>query len=224
MLNETLYSLIKTYATESHESLRIEAASLSKDTLLGVFIDLLTAYMNDNNSSALREMVTVKLSGYVLHEKKLGYNGYRQSVADGPKDFCEAKPKNARRDESGRVREKLNANGNISDYTFERHAKNLVNKPTFLLSGFVDGVLIYVIKLPFEDLSPALEAQLNQRFKNRERAKNEYLRSASFSYKDFKNSSNATVVFITPKLAEFQDAINSRFYAWLDKQQKKVNE
>ena len=39
---------------------------------------LTVQYINDKNSSTIREFITTVISGYMHHETKIGYNGFRQ--------------------------------------------------------------------------------------------------------------------------------------------------
>jgi hypothetical protein len=60
-----------------------------------MLVDLLTMYINDKNSSTIREFITVTLAGYEHKERKIGYNGFKQGVFDHEKTIkCEAKPRN----------------------------------------------------------------------------------------------------------------------------------
>lgn len=43
-------------------------------------VDLLTMYINDKNSSTIREFITVTLAGYEHKEGKTGYNGFKQDT------------------------------------------------------------------------------------------------------------------------------------------------
>jgi hypothetical protein len=76
-MNKTLEHLILLYAMGDPATLREQIDGLNKDILASTFVDLLTIYINDENSSSLRELITVRLAGYELSEGKLGYNGYR---------------------------------------------------------------------------------------------------------------------------------------------------
>ncbi len=74
---------------------------LSKPSLIALFIDLLTLYFNDKNSSRLRELTTLWVCGFQPNTEKLGYNGYR------------IKPQN-----TDDPKKKLNGGGSFNDYTF----------------------------------------------------------------------------------------------------------
>ena len=58
-MNATLSKIIKSYSTDKHSKYISELHNLSKDRLIAIFTDLLTTYINDKNSSTLREYLTV---------------------------------------------------------------------------------------------------------------------------------------------------------------------
>lgn len=143
-MNIELAEVIKLYATINPIELNNYLLGKSKNTLIALLTDLLTIYMNDRNSSMLREFLTVTIAGYEHTEGKIGYNGYKQnSFISGKPVKCEAKPKNINTSEG--VKRKLNGGGNFSDYTFERLERDLQENLNILVSGFVDGKLIYRI-------------------------------------------------------------------------------
>ena len=128
-MNQELANVIKIYATGKHIDLSKYLIGKSKDTLIGILVDLLTMYINDKNSSTIREFVTVNLAGYKHKEGKIGYNGFKQDAFVSSKTLkCEAKPKNfdtteLEKFENGERRttpSKLHGGGNFTDYTFGR--------------------------------------------------------------------------------------------------------
>ena len=88
---------------------------IDKGALVRYFIELLTRYANDVNSSTLRELITTLKAGYEPQpsRRKLGYNGV---TSQG--NPCEVKPVNI----SGESGNKLNGGGSFSDFTYERLA------------------------------------------------------------------------------------------------------
>ena len=94
-MNLELSEILKLYSTKEHQELNKYLIGKSKDNLISVVLDLLTMYINDKNSSTIREFITVSLSGYKHSEDKIGYNGYKQDSFIPKKTLkCEAKPKN----------------------------------------------------------------------------------------------------------------------------------
>lgn len=223
-MNAQLADLIQTYAIDSHINLNTKLLSLSKDNLIAVFSDLLTMYINDKNSSTIREFITVNLAGYTHNTKKIGFNGYRQNSI-GQTINCEAKPKNI---ESLAFLEckqglrktkpaKLNGGGNFTDYTWARLSKDKKENPNILTSGFVDGRLIFVLEFSFNQKAfiERLEQQLSNKFPNGD-VSGLYLRSASFSFKDYKHC-NIKIVFVAPKdiLTTLKEYIDKELFAFL---------
>ncbi len=135
-MNKELAEIVKIYATKSDKELIEYLLGKSKNNLIAVLIDLITIYINDKNSSTLREFITVTLAGYKHTEGKIGYNGYKQNVYGKPLK-CEAKPQNIRSD----GKRKLNGGGNFTDYTHERLERDLQENLNMLVSGFIDGKL-----------------------------------------------------------------------------------
>ncbi len=193
----------------------------SKDDLVALFNALLTIYINDKNSSTLREFITITLAGYTHNEKKIGYNGFKQSVSVGCEPIaCEAKPKNINTEDekTRKTKRKLDGGGNFTDYTPERLKKDLKANPNLLASGFIDGQLIYVLEFPFKTASfvKCLKQKLNKRFKNKSREKGTFLRSASFNCNDYIDSKNLKVIYLNKKaLQENEHYFNKKLYKYL---------
>ena len=226
-MNRDLIELIKLYTKSCHKEVSGFLLEKSKDTLVAMINDLLTIYINDKNSSTIREFITVNLAGYQHSSKKIGYNGYKHSsLVGGESIMCEAKPKNFNSEEYLKFKnkerktspDKLNGNGNFTDYTWHRFEKDKVTNVNMLVSGFVDGKLIYIIEFPFssKDFVDNLERQLIKRFPNGDKTNN-YLRGASFNFNHFINSANLKIVYLLNKksLADYKDYINHQFYLWL---------
>lgn len=209
----------------------------SKDTLIGMLVDLLTMYINDRNSSTIREFITVTLAGYQHKHGKIGYNGFRQDIfIPGKTIKCEAKPKNIdteefekyTRGERKTLPTKLNGGGNFTDYTPQRLEKDKKEKDlNMLVSGFVDGRLVYIIEFPFNCPSflKNLEYQI-QKWKNKLKGsrsiKGQFLRSATFDYRHFIGCSKLKIVFLLSKkeLSKYKRFISSGFYNFLIKNAK----
>jgi hypothetical protein len=90
-----------------------------------------------------------------------------------------------------------------------------------LVSGFVDGKLIYILEFPFkcESFVSKLKKQLNKAFvENQEgRKKGQYLRSANFDFKDYIDCEDLKVVFCLSKseLKKYKNYIVRDFYEFL---------
>jgi hypothetical protein len=199
-MNQELVNIIRLYSTGTHAELNNYLLGKSKYTLIGMLVDLLTMYINDKNSSTIREFITVALAGYSHKEGKIGYNGFKQDAfIPGRTLKCEAKPKNFDTEEFEKYKRgerktcpaKLNGGGNFTDYTPARLEKDKREKDlNMLISGFVDGKLIYIIEFPFmsSDFVKNLEIKIQKwqrKLKGSKSIKGQFLRSADFDYKDF---------------------------------------
>lgn len=218
-MNKELPELLKLYSIGTHQALSSYLVGKSKDTLIAVLLDLVTMYINDKNSSTLREYLTVTLAGYTHKEKKIGYNGFKQDSFSGKTINCEAKPKNV--DTNSSSPSKLTGYGNFSDYTFARLTKDLnEDNLNMLVSGFVDGRLIYIIEFPFScpSFSDNLKKQLMKRFPGGKDISTEYLRSASFHYRHFIDCEDLKIIYIASKneLVKYKQYIVKDFYSYLD--------
>lgn len=199
-MNRDLGEAIKVYATKPHKELSSFLVGKSKDQLIALFVDLLTAYINDRNSSTLREFLVVSLAGYKHHDAKIGYNGFKQSTAIGGKTIaCEAKPQNINTEDNKnrKTKRKLNGGGNFTDYSNKRLAKDLKENPNMLIAGFVNGELMYILEAPFKTPSfvKKLKKQIKRRFPHGDKS-GEFLRSANFDFRDFKDSKTLRVAYL----------------------------
>ncbi len=210
-MNENLKKAIMLYATESTEKLFEYLNGLSKPSLIGTFIDFLTVYLNDKNSSKLRELITLWIAGCKPNLEKLGYNGYKMDIESGKRIECEVKPQNV-----DKKNKKLNGGGSFNDYTPERFQKDLEKNPTILVSGFVKGKLIFVFAFPFRCLREKLSSILNKKFGENRRKKGEYVRSASFSFKDYKNCPDLKIVYIRKDWQKFRNFLTKDIIKFLE--------
>ena len=218
-MNKELVEILKLYSIGTHGELSSYLIGKSKDTLSGILVDLITMYINDKNSSTIREFITVTLAGYNHEEKKIGYNGFKQDAFSGKTIKCEAKPKNV--DTNSESIDKLKGYGNFSDYTFARVERDKQEDDLkMLVSGFVDGRLVYILEFPFSypTFVENLERQLMRRFPKGEDIPNEYLRSASFGYRHFIYYKDLKIVYISSKneLQRHQQYVVRDFYKFLE--------
>ena len=184
--------------------------SLDKDSLVSCFSEILIRYANDVNSSTLRELVTILKAGYEpqLLGAKLGYNG---TTSQGKP--CEAKPVNIRSD-SGK---KLNGGGNFSDFTYERMDRYQNDGVMMLISGFVDGRLIYILEFPFSysEFVNRLGRQLQRHFARGRRAPGQFLRSAQFSFRHYKNCPELKIIYKDPQLSDYREFLTVNIFGFL---------
>lgn len=223
-MNKELAETLKTYSTKSHPDFTNRLVNLSKESLISLFTDLLTMYINDKNSSTIREYITVTIAGYLHSEKKIGFNGFKQSsIIGGVPIACEAKPKNVSSEDFKSYQNKerksrpqiLNGSGNFNDYTHARFKKDKKINPHLLVSGFVDGKLIYILEFPFKTKTflNKLNNQLKKHFPNGDE-KGRYLRGANFSYQDYIDDKNLNLVFVLDikELEDYKQYFDKKFY------------
>ncbi len=225
-MNKELAEVLKIYSTKSHADFSRRLIDSSKETIISLFTDLLTMYINDRNSSTLREFLTVTIAGYNHNPHKIGFNGFKHATAGKP-IACEAKPKNIntgdyKEYEDGKRATKppsLNGSGNFTDYTFARLKKDIKENPNVLSSGFVDGKLIYILEFPFKTKTfvDKLKKQLKKRFHAGRDISGEFLRSANFRFNDFTNSPLLKVIYVLPKseLNSYKKIIAKDFFKFL---------
>lgn len=224
-MNNELYEVIKVYATKSHKELDLLLLDKSKDQLIALFNGLITIYINDKNSSLLREYITVSLAGYVPTNTKIGYNGFKQSTQIGGSAIaCEAKPQNLNSEDNSKRKNprRLNGGGNFTDYTHKRLTKDKKENPAMLISGFVDGELIYVLEFPFicSSFVKRLKNQIEKRFPNGDKT-GEYLRSANFTFEHYKNCGELKVIYLEKeKLEKNKKQLTQKYYDFLFKKLK----
>lgn len=158
------------FMTESEEKF---TKFIESNNPLVILKNLLRTYVNDKNSSFLREMVTCSVAGYSHSTAKLGYDG---SFGEIP---CEVKPQNVIIDSNNR----LNMGGNFTDFTWRKFKKCQEDELRMLMSGFVEGKLVYILEFPFNNdkFKSHLLSKLNKFLPNGDE-KNRYIRSCSWSF------------------------------------------
>lgn len=218
-MNRDLLQLIEDYATKQHSDINPDLLGKSKDNLISILLDLLTIYFNDLNSSTIRELVVAVVAGYEPSTKKLGYNGFRQNTPTGTIEYCEIKPRNFRTDSTAKKPTKLNGGGNFTDYTWKRFKKHQEENPNMLIAGFVDGHLIYIFGFSFceQSFTSRLEEQLKHRFPDGD-IEGEYGRSASFTFKHYKDADSLETIYIASKqeLTKAKSCITGPVFNYLE--------
>lgn len=209
-MTQNLQELIKIYALDSHINFNTHLLGQSKDTLIALLSELLTLYINDKNSSTIREILSVSLAGYTHNTEKIGFNGFKQDSFGSPIN-CEAKPKNIRSNST----KKLNGGGNFTDYTWKRFTRDKKSNLNLVISGFVDGKMLYCFEFPFASTGFLihLQEQLTKRFPNGD-IMGQYLRSASFSFKHYKDA-QIRIVYVCEKLEEYQQSLEKSLFEFL---------
>lgn len=168
------------------------------------YSDLLDSYLNDLNSSRLRQDITCHVIGLKTNNNKLGY--------DSDDSYDEIKPKNVSSTKTKKT--KLDCSGSYSDLTHKRHHKYISDNAMIHSSGFVDGKLMYIIKVPYVDLAPHFQRILNDKLPDGD-LPNRYVRSASFGFKQIKECPNVEVEFIRNDIDDYSSFINKELYNYI---------
>ena len=209
-MNHALLNLITTYATRDHAEVRACLLGMSKDLHIAVTTDLLTAYFNDKNSSTLREWVTATLCGYQHQPRKLGYNGYRHD-SFGNIQHCEVKPQNCDTSSGGDSYRTLNGSGNFNGYTHKRFKKDQRENPALLISGFVDGRLVYILEVPFNTpgIVKTIAKKMDHFLPDGDKTSHYVIGGANFAFADYKDSPDLKIRYVEP-LEKLEERANTR--------------
>jgi hypothetical protein len=201
-MRSTLEDIIVKY---SHND--SEFSSLKIDE--GHFMELLKKYLNDKNSSTLRQDIMCVVAGLVSNTNKLGYDG------EGSAD--EMKPKNV--DISNPKSKRLDGRGNYSDMTFKRHSAFCEQDAQIHIGGFVDGKHVFQIRVPYREMNTHFEDQLKKRLPNGDQP-TQYLRSMNFSLTQIKNCNNVVLTYVTQDLEDYRGYMTKTLYTYLTKLQE----
>lgn len=177
---------------------------LSVDRALGhptetrdeLFEELYEIYINDSNSSTLREHITAEVAGCDPIPGKLGRDAKHKLTLEEK----EVKPKNY----TGKA---TNGGGCFNDYTRARYNKDLAANLPIIASLFVNGRLVYAVEFKFEDVAAVLDAQITEKC---ETQSNRYVRSASWTYQDWIDSPNLTIHHLDKEFLQ-QNQIKGEF-------------
>ena len=168
---------------------------LSKEDVIeshgNMTMDFLELYINDSNSSTLREAITCKVLGLDFTGKKLGYDSKHTNE--------EIKPRNAQTSTT----KILDGWGNYSDLTWRRHNKYIADDVIVHVSGFVDGLLMYIVKFKYVDLAPYFQVMLERDLPDGDQ-KHKYVRTAWFTYTNIKDLPSFEIEFIRGNISDFE--------------------
>lgn len=196
--------------TKEHLSIITEYSkgAVTKESLIesyGInYVELLELYLNDLNSSRLRQDITCYVLGLDSNENKLGYDSTTSNDEVKPKNISSKKDKI----------KKLDGGGNYSDLTHRRHEKYLSDNANINVSGFVDGRLMYILKVPYSDLQTHFKRQLDYKLPSGD-VSGVYVRSAQFSFTQIKECPNASVVFVRDDIENYYSYIKEDLYYYI---------
>lgn len=184
---------------------------VEKQRLESALKEVLDIYARDKNSSTLREFITLAMADYRWKMgQKLGFNGWQ--TVKGTRVWAEVKPKNIERGSGN----KFSGNGNFTDFTPERLAEYKKQRLNVLVSCFVDGELALIMEFPFNcpQFTDRLGATLEKRFPGGKRPSGQFLRSAQFNWRHYKDC-NVRLVFLNHELLEADAQVFTRdFRQW----------
>jgi hypothetical protein len=171
-----------------------------------LFVQLLTKYFNDKNSSTLREEVMCYISGNNPNPNKLGYDGEGSVDENKPKNYDTTNPKS----------KKLSGAGNYSDMTLKRNDNFINDNAVIHIGGFVDGKLVYQFKVPYVGLSDHFKKQLDKRLPDGDKP-NHYLRSMNFSLTALKQCDDVELEFLSTDIDQYSGFMTKTLYTYLKK-------
>lgn len=215
MVNKELMNILKAYS-ENHNIYFELISTKSKENIVAILTDLIKITINDKNSSNLREMITAVLTGYIPNEEKIGYDGYK--IENGiKKNFIEIKPKNIYTKENGKLNSKLNGSGNFTDFRWAKLERIKKDDIYMVISGFSHGKIVYILKFKFNtnDFLNKLERQLIKRFPEKKDIEGQWLRSATFGFKDYKNAESLELIYKCQDIENHKKEITKNLYEWL---------
>lgn len=208
MISMELAEIIKQYFIRGPNALIDFLRKSEKKVSIEGLSQILYLYANDKNSSTLREFITLYLANYRPSLRKIGYNGVRGDIK------CDAKPQNI---DSSSKKRRHNGGGNFTDFTYDRLEKYKNQNINIVVSGFVNGRLIFILEFPFV-YSPfynRLKEQLDKKF-HAHIPKGIFLRSANFTYKDYKDCAKLKIIHLNEVLlTKYRGLFTKGFYNFL---------
>lgn len=205
MISKELEKIIIKYFKDGSKSLTDFLTESKRELSINALMQLLDLYANDKNSSTIREYVTVKLANYEPNLKKIGFNGERGD------EKCDAKPFNV--DTS--TNRKNNGGGNFTDFRYARLEKYSKHNLKIIVSGFVDGKLIFILEFPlnYPSFYNKLKSQLDKFYDKKKDKIGTYLRGANFTYKDYKECPDLKRHYLNKELLrEYKKFFTKGFY------------
>jgi len=169
--------------------------------------NIIDAYIDDANSSTLREAITANVCGYKWISEKLGFD----AVDESTEEFKEIKPK---RHSKG----KFDGGGNFSDLTPKRIDQFKETESGMISSYFVDRRLGYVIEFSLFDIIDHIESQV---YKKCVVDGNRYARSTGYNFRHWINSNKLKIHYLNLDLLKEKKCLNKEFEKLLE---QKVND
>lgn len=215
-----LENLITNYSSREENYLRNFFKKNKTQQIIPILEDLLYKTINDKNSSGLRELVTASLAGYIHTSAKLGYDCYKETkITPKPiRQYAEIKPKNLYKINDSKKRiKKLNGQGNFTDLSWKRFDKIVQDQIKMLCSGFIEGQIIYILEFNFNEPTflAKITKQLSKRFPNRQDVVGQWLRSANFSFKDYKDVRSLKILYLRKNFTKYKTQLSEVLLSYL---------
>lgn len=177
----------------------LDIISTSMDVKDELIYQLIEETANDSNSSKFREDVTKWVVGLESSNGKHGYDDDFSAIEVKPKNYT--------------GKSKLNGGGQFTDFTWKRDEKYNNDEVVMLVSGFYFGKLVFIVEFNYKDIRSKIQSQLSKILPDGD-VVNRYVRSASFSYLDWKNSFE--LKYISPNFESFSNGMVSGLYKLLN--------
>lgn len=209
MINQKVIDLATSFLLNRSES-DDKLNNSSKEELIKLVNDLLSLNLNDPNFSSLAEAIPLSLAGYKSHDVKHGKDGFIGESYDTAVKLVEQKPK-----KTLSVNHKLDGGGAFADYTLHRleEDKSLGDKLNLMISGFIDGNLIYVFEVPHNH--PTLMNHIEKKTKDCISKGKRVL--PSFSYTAYSDCKDIKVVFMRDDIDNYSNYMSKNFFDFLKK-------
>jgi hypothetical protein len=177
-------------------------SELSEELKTNLLLEILNEMSCDKNSSSFREGVTLGVLGKKQSVTKLGY--------DSDEEPIEVKPKNI----SSNSNKRFDGSGNFSDFTWARHKKYASDNVKMLVSGFLDGKVLFVISFNYNspEFVKEVERHLIKHLPDGD-ITSRYVRSVKFNYKHFMKSDSLKIEYLVPELSKFESKFTKPFYS-----------
>jgi hypothetical protein len=164
--------------------------------------ELIELYLNDKNSSTIRQFITSKVCGYNNSFKKLGFD-----ATDANGNHKEIKPTNKPKT----CKSKYAGKFGISDYTVDRYGKDIHANVHILQSFFLDGRLMYVMEFPLIDCDKRMRFLIDKFVVNRGQKQ---IRSAEFSFRDL-NPDNIIIKYVSKNIEDCKHIVSEKLYKFV---------
>jgi hypothetical protein len=206
-MNNQVLELAKTFSLDKKEY-KDKLMSMDVDQLRDCIENLLMINLTDPNFSSLAEAIPINMAGYKSHDDKHGYDGFIGESYDVAQKYVEQKPKKTSSKDS-----KLNGGGSFADYTIERLSKDKSKGEhlNLMISGFVNGELIYVYEVP-HNFKPFMEHIETKTIDSISKGKRVL---PTFSYTNYKDCKDIKLIYRRDNIDDYYDYMTGPFFQFV---------